>query len=188
MDIETFGEHHWADAGIFEFLKALPEQVRQKQDLAWATPREAIHKLPSSGAIPVPEMKTVSWADVEKDTSAWLQNPMQRVSFERIVALDPYVREINRKEVTDVWRLLQQSDNLYYISTKGGGPGQVHSYFSPHSSAVEAFVVFDSVLTDYEGRVGVLASDLRKKKRTLGQQPDLREARSQEYRREVTAK
>lgn len=170
MDIETFGEHHSTDTGIFDFLKSLPEQVRPKKDLSWATPSEVIQKLPVSGAIPVPEQRTISWADVEKDASAWLQNPMQRVSFERIVALEPYVKEINRKEVTDVWRLLQQSDHLYYMSTKGGGPGEVHSHFSPHSSAAEAFVVFDSVITDYEGRVGVLASDLRKKKHASAQQ------------------
>lgn len=165
MDIETFGEHHWTDTGIFEFLKSLPEQIRSKKDLSWATPYEVIHKLPASGAVPVPEQRTISWADIEKDTSAWLENPMQRVSFERIVALEQYVREINRKEVTDIWRLLQQSDLLYYMSTKGGGPGEVHSYFSPHSSAAEAFVAFDSVITDYEGRIGGLASDQRKKKR-----------------------
>ncbi len=170
MDIETFGEHHWTDTGIFEFLKSLPEEIRSKKDLSWATPYEAIHNLPSSGSIPVTEQRTISWADTEKDISAWLENPMQRVSFDRIVALEPYVREINRKEVTDVWRLLQQSDLLYYMSTKGGGPGDVHSYFSPHSSVAEAFVALDAVLADYEGRVGGLASDQRKKKRVL-QQP-----------------
>jgi len=164
MDIETFGEHHWVDTGIFEFLKALPQNVMKKRDLVWATPSEIVKKVPASGVILVPETKTISWADVEKDTSAWLQNPMQRISFERMVALEPYVRMINRKEVTDIWRLLQQSDHLYYMSTKSGGPGEVHSYFSPYSSAAEAFSVFDSVLSDYEGRVGTLALDLKKKK------------------------
>jgi alpha-amylase len=163
MDIETFGEHHWVDTGIFEFLKALPQCVMKKRDLAWATPSEVVKKVPASGVILVPETKTISWADVEKDTTAWLQNPMQRISFERLVALEPYVRMINRKEVTDIWRLLQQSDHLYYMSTKSGGPGEVHSYFSPYSSAAEAFSVFDSVLTDYEGRVGTLALDLKRK-------------------------
>ncbi|MHB1909465.1 MAG: glycoside hydrolase family 57 protein [Nitrososphaerales archaeon] len=164
MDIETFGEHHWSDTGIFEFLKALPLEVAKKGDLSWATPREVIRKLQTVGVIAVPEQKTISWADVEKDASAWLQNPMQRLSFDRLVALEPYVKEIGRKEVTDIWRLLQQSDHLYYMSTKGGPPGEVHSYFSPHSSAAEALVVFDAVLTDYEGKVGVLVADSRKKK------------------------
>lgn len=164
MDIETFGEHHWADTGIFEFLKALPKEVEGKSNLSWALPQEIVRNVPASGVIRIPETKTISWADVEKDTSAWLQNPMQRISFERLVALESYVRELNKKEVTDIWRLLQQSDHLYYMSTKGGGPGEVHTYFSPYGSAAEAFAVYDSVLTDYEGRVGVLVSESRKKK------------------------
>jgi alpha-amylase len=171
MDIETFGEHHWIETGIFEFLRALPEQIRKRQNLSWVTPFEAISKLNSSGAISVPEEETISWADVEKDATAWLQNPMQKVSFERLVALNPYLSKINLKEVTDVWRLLQQSDHLYYMSTKGGGPGEVHSYFSPHRSATEAFVVFDSVLSDYEGRIGVLSADLSKKAQFVENQP-----------------
>ncbi|MDH2901153.1 MAG: glycoside hydrolase family 57 protein [archaeon] len=164
MDIETFGEHHWVETGIFEFLKALPVEVSKLKDLTWATPREIVRNLAPLGIISVPEQKTISWADVEKDASAWLQNPMQRISFDRMAALEPYVREVSRKEVTDIWRLLQQSDHVYYMSTKSGGPGEVHSYFSPHSSAAEALVVFDSVLTDYEGRVGALVSENRKKK------------------------
>ncbi len=182
MDIETFGEHHWEDTGIFEFLKDLPLQVKKKKDLTWGTPSEIIQKVPSSGVILVPEPKSISWADVEKDTSAWLQNSMQRISFEKIAALDPYVTEISRKEVTDVWRLLQQSDHLYYMSTKGGAPGEVHSYFSPYSSASEAFSVFDSVLTDYEGRVGVLVAEMRRKKnpRSQLQRDDARKVESRQ--------
>jgi alpha-amylase len=164
MDIETFGEHHWEDTGIFEFLRALPSMVAKKRDLLWGTPSEIISKVPTSGVILVPETKTISWADVEKDTTAWLQNPMQRISFERLVSLEAYVKEIDKKEVTDVWRLLQQSDHLYYMSTKGGAPGEVHSYFSPYSSPAEAYAVFDSVATDYEGRIGFIIAEGRKKR------------------------
>ncbi len=163
MDIETFGEHHWVETGIFDFLRALPAEVSKHNDLVWATPTDIISKVSPSAVIAVPEQKTISWADVEKDASAWLQNPMQRISFDRMASLEPYVKEVNRKEVIDIWRLLQQSDHVYYMSTKGGGPGEVHSYFSPHSSAAEALVVFDSVLTDYEGRVGALVAENRKK-------------------------
>ncbi len=166
MDIETFGEHHWADTGIFEFLKALPNELKSKPGLIWATPQDIISDLSTSGSLSVPEDRTISWADVEKDASAWVQNPLQRVSFDRLVNLQEYVREVGKKEVTNVWRLLQQSDHLYYMSTKGGGPGEVHSYFSPHSSAAEAFSVFDSVITDYEGRVGYQLNEDRKKRQS----------------------
>lgn len=166
MDIETFGEHHWADTGIFEFLKALPHELKSKPGLVWATPQEIISDLNTSGSLSVPEENTISWADVEKDATAWIQNPMQRISFDRLVNLQNYVREIGKKDVTDIWRLLQQSDHLYYMSTKGGGPGEVHSYFSPHNSAAEAFAVFDSVMTDYEGRVGYQTIEDRKKRQS----------------------
>ncbi|MHB8567040.1 MAG: glycoside hydrolase family 57 protein [Nitrososphaerales archaeon] len=188
MDIETFGEHHWVDTGIFDFLRALPGQVATRRDLNWALPHEIIKNVPSSGVILVPETKTISWADVEKDTSAWLQNSMQRISFDRLVALEPYVREVNRKEVTDIWRLLQQSDHLYYMSTKGGGPGEVHTYFSPYSSASEAFSVYDSVLTDYEGRVGVLVGDLRKKKGLAGGQVFAADQKDDSHRQQSKTK
>jgi alpha-amylase len=166
MDIETFGEHHWSDTGIFEFLKALPNELRSKQDLSWATPLDLIASLNPSGTLTVPEDRTISWADVEKDATAWIQNPMQNISFQRLVGLQRYVTQIGRKDVTEIWRLLQQSDHLYYMSTKSGGPGEVHSYFSPHSSAVEAFSVFDSVVTDYEGRVGFQITELKKRRAT----------------------
>jgi alpha-amylase len=168
MDIETFGEHHWSDTGIFEFLKALPSEIRSKPNLVWATPYDIISDLSTSGTLAVPEDKTISWADVEKDATAWIQNPLQKISFDRLANLQSYVQQINKKEVTDIWRLLQQSDHLYYMSTKSGGPGEVHSYFSPHSSAAEAFAVFDSVITDYEGRVGYQYSEIKK----LGQKTE----------------
>ncbi|MEM3404067.1 MAG: glycoside hydrolase family 57 protein [Nitrososphaeria archaeon] len=164
VDIETFGEHHWADTGIFEFLKGLPDAVAKMGNLTWATPSEVISSSPASGAINVPKEKTISWADVEKDCTAWIDNSMQRISFDRLCRLEPYVKEINDAGVTKLWRFLQQSDHFYYMSTKGGSPEAVHSYFSPYSSPAEAFATFDSILSDFEGKIGTLYYRVKKSK------------------------
>jgi len=164
VDIETFGEHHWADTGIFDFLKALPDAVAKAGNLSWATPSEVISSTPASGAINVPKEKTISWADVEKDCTAWIDNSMQRISFDRLCRLEPYIKEINDAGVTKLWRFLQQSDHFYYMSTKGGSPEAVHSYFSPYSSPAEAFATFDSILSDFEGKIGTLYYRVKKSK------------------------
>ena len=162
VDIETFGEHHWSDTGIFDFLKYLPKEVSKMGNLQWATPSEVIANTPSSGAISVPVEKTISWADIEKDVSAWIENSMQRIAFDRLYKLEPYLREINDAGMFKIWRFLQQSDHFYYMSTKGGSPEAVHKYFSPYSSAAEAYATFDSILSDFEGKIGTLYYRIKK--------------------------
>lgn len=164
VDVETFGEHHWVDTGIFDFLRHLPEEVAKTGNLTWALPSEIIASTPASGSINVPETKTISWADVEKDTTAWIENSMQRITFDRIYKLEPYVKEINDAGITKLWRFLQQSDHFYYMSTKVGGPAAVHTYFSPYSSAAEAFTTLDSILSDFEGKIGTLNFRIKKAK------------------------
>jgi len=164
VDIETFGEHHWVDTGIFEFLTNLPKEIAKTGNLNWATPFEVITSTPASGAINVPEAKTISWADIEKDCTAWIENSMQRITFDRLYRLEPIVKEINDAGVTKLWRFLQQSDHFYYMSTKGGTPEAVHTYFSPYSSPAEAFATFDSILSDFEGKIGTLYYRIKKPK------------------------
>lgn len=164
LDVETFGEHHWQETGIFDFLRHLPLEIARRRHLEWALPSEVIDNVPSSGVILVPEMRTISWADVEKDVTAWIENPMQRISFDRVAGIRSYVREIGDAGITRIWRLLQQSDHFYYMSTKSGGPGEVHTYFSPYTSASEAFAVYDSVFADFEGRVATIVQRIRKSK------------------------
>ncbi|MGQ9780706.1 MAG: glycoside hydrolase family 57 protein [Nitrososphaeria archaeon] len=173
VDIETFGEHHWADTGIFDFLKSLPKEVAKMGNLNWATPSEVIASTPASGAINVPEAKTISWADVEKDCTAWIDNSMQRIAFDRLYRLEPFIKEINDAGITKLWRFLQQSDHFYYMSTKGGTPEAVHTYFSPYSSPAEAFATFDGILSDFEGKIGTLYYRLKKSRTsaTPPQQP-----------------
>lgn len=119
-----------------------------------ATPSEVVDKYVVSGEIDVPELGgTVSWADLERDASCWLGNTMQWAYYTSIKRLEPLIREAEDKDFLRIWRYLQISDHLYYMFTAGGGPGEVHSYFSPFSSPTDAFVTAQSVALDFENRV-----------------------------------
>jgi alpha-amylase len=130
IDYETFGEHQWPETGIFGFLGQLPHEVLRYPQLKFTTPSEVVDKYPSRDVIDVFEMATISWADIERDVSAWLGNDMQRHAFEEIKALGPLVKKKNDPELTRIWRYLQNSDHLYYICTKHWADGDVHKYFS----------------------------------------------------------
>ncbi|MGD0329363.1 MAG: glycoside hydrolase family 57 protein [Nitrososphaeria archaeon] len=164
LDIETFGEHHWAETGIFDLLKNIPKEVAKAGNLNWSTPSEVVASNPSSGSINVPETATISWADAEKDCTAWLDNSMQRITFDRLYRLEPIVKEINDAGVTKLWRFLQQSDHFHYMSTKTVTPEATYPYFSPFSSPAEAFAAFDSILSDFEGKIGTLYYRIKKPK------------------------
>ena len=153
MDYETFGEHHWPESGIHEFLRYLPQEVLKWRHLNWCTPSEAVEKHFPAGEIDVFEYNTISWADLERDTSAWIGNPMQNSCYEMLKHLEPLVKGLGDPEYIRLWRLFQQSDHLYYMSMKGAGPGDVHSYFNPYNSPIEAFVVFSRILSDFEARI-----------------------------------
>ena len=153
MDYETLGEHHWPESGIHEFLRWLPGEVMKWQNLNWALPIEVVRKHQPVGELDVHEFYSVSWADLERDITAWLANPMQWVCYNRVKQLESVVKEIGDPELLRLWRYLQTSDHLYYLNIKGGGPGDVHSYFNPLGSALEAFTVYSSILSDFEARV-----------------------------------
>ena len=153
MDYETFGEHHWPESGIHDFLRWLPGEVLKWQHLNWATPTEIVRKHQPVGEIDVNEYYSISWADLERDITAWLSNPMQSICYNRLKQLEPIVKQIGNPDLLRLWRYLQLSDHLYYLSIKGGGPGDVHSYFNPLGSPLEAFTVFSNALSDFEARV-----------------------------------
>ncbi|MEM2841687.1 MAG: glycoside hydrolase family 57 protein [Thermoproteota archaeon] len=154
MDYETFGEHHRRETGIFDFLETIPEKVLSHQDLHFMLPREVTDHFDAKDEIDVFELGgTVSWADEEKDLTAWLQNPMQHFLFERIKALEAIVKSIGDAEVLELWRRFTTSDYYYYLSTKGGGAGEVHSYFNPYSSSLHAYNTILEALLDFELRV-----------------------------------
>jgi len=153
MDYETLGEHHWADTGIFEFLRYLPDEVLNYDHLSFLTPSEIVDVCDPVGEIDVGVFDTISWADLERDTSCWLGNEMQIACYEKLKRLEKKVKGAGDRELLETWRRLGISDHLYYLFTAGGGPGEVHSYFSPYNSPIDAFVIYYSVLSDFERRI-----------------------------------
>ena len=153
-DYETFGEHHWPETGIHGFLKHLPEEILKHNSLNMTTPSEVVDKCASVGEIDVPEAGgTVSWADLERDSSGWLGNTMQWAYYTSLRRLAPLIKESEDEDFLKIWRYFQTSDHLYYMFTGGGAPGEVHSYFSPFKSPMDAFVTAQSLLFDFENRL-----------------------------------
>ncbi len=150
MDYETFGEHQWDTTGIFYFMEALPRHVLEYKHMDFKTPSEAIKKYPVRGEIDIGDFSTVSWADIERDTSAWLGNSMQRLTFEELKRIEPIVKKTNNKTLIETWRNLQTSDHLYYQCTKNWNDGDVHKYFSPHGTPHESFEGMIKAITQLE--------------------------------------
>lgn len=156
-DYETFGEHHWPETGIHSFLQHLPDEMFRYDNLQMATPSEVIAKHVSAGEIDVPEAEgTVSWADIQRDQSGWLGNVMQWAYYTTLRRLEPLIKEADDAEFMRLWRDFQTSDHLYYMFTAGGGPGEVHSYFSPFESPMDAYAVAQGLLNDFEVRLRLL--------------------------------
>lgn len=138
MDFETFGEHQWADTGIFDFLSALPHAFNSR-GIATCTPSDVVAKF---GQTPRPTLDAhapVSWADTERDLSAWRGNNLQEAALAGIYALEQMVKSLKDSELLDIWRRLQTSDHFYYLCTKYWSDGDVHKYFSPYESPYEAY-------------------------------------------------
>jgi len=153
-DYETFGEHHWPETGIHDFLKHLPEEILKRDCLKMATPSEVVEKYSSAGEIDVPEAGgTVSWADLERDSSGWLGNALQWAYYTSLRRLEPLIKESGDAEFFKLWRYFQTSDHLYYMFAAGGAPGEVHAYFSPFQSPMDAFVAAQTLLFDFENRI-----------------------------------
>lgn len=151
MDYETFGEHQWEDTGIFEFMRHLPREVLKRSDNRFVTPREALELLRPVGELDVPHY--VSWADIERDLSAWRSNPIQHDALRSIYALEDNVLETGDNKLIEDWRKLQTSDHFYYMCTKWFSDGDVHAYFNPYESPYEAFISYMNVLHDLKGRI-----------------------------------
>ncbi|MEM5793587.1 MAG: glycoside hydrolase family 57 protein [Candidatus Aenigmatarchaeota archaeon] len=153
MDFETFGEHQPEESGIFFFLKALPWKIFDWKNLDFKLPSEIITEFKPVGEIDVHENNTLSWADMERDKSAWLGNSMQQMAFEELEQLESLVKQ-NGKTYLRFWRLLQQSDHFYYMCTKWWADGDVHRYFSPFSTPHDSFISMISGISDVKFKLG----------------------------------
>ncbi len=146
MDYETFGEHHWPESGIHDFLYWLPRELLKWDNVETITPSEAVEKHEVKDEIDVPEWGTISWAD-ERDLSAWLGNEMQQRCFKLYQELEAYVKALGDPTILRIWRLLGVSDHYYYMATKRGATEEVHSYFSPHKSPILSYQIYLTSLT-----------------------------------------
>jgi alpha-amylase len=151
IDYETFGEHQWEGTGIFEFMKALPGMVFKHSKFTFSTPSEVARQLQVVAAAHVPN--PISWADEERDLTAWLGNEMQHEAFEKLYSLGEKVYESGDEALQQDYTYLQVSDHFYYMSTKFFSDGEVHSYFNPFNSPYDAFINYMNILSDFEIRV-----------------------------------
>ncbi|MBL7055901.1 alpha-amylase [Candidatus Woesearchaeota archaeon] len=151
MDYETFGEHQWSQTGIFRFLKNLPTEILKHPDNNFVTPSEAVEKYDVTSELDI--HNPVSWADVERDLSAWLGNKMQTESLREIYAIEQQVKDSKDSKLIEDWRKLQTSDHFYYMCTKWFADGDVHKYFNPYDSPYDSYIFFMNALNDVMGRI-----------------------------------
>ena len=151
MDYETFGEHQWEDTGIFRFLEALPDKVFDGGTDGFQTASECLEQSDPVGEFDVPH--TISWADTERDLSAWLGNAMQSNALHELFKLEQPIKESGDQELLDDWRKLTTSDHFYYMCTKYFADGDVHKYFNPYESPYDSYINFMNVLDHLRSRV-----------------------------------
>ncbi len=159
MDYETFGEHQWAETGIFGFMKELPELVKSKTNFKFSTPKELGKELKPVSPIHVPT--PISWADEERDLTAWLGNDLQDEAFGKLYELESKVSTITNTQILKNWLYLQTSDHFYYMCTKWFSDGDVHNYFNPYSTPYDAFINYMNVLSDFAIQVEEYAGESR---------------------------
>jgi alpha-amylase len=151
MDYETIGEHQWRDTGIFEFFEQLPGEIFRHPDFVFMTPAEAAGRLAPAGGLDVPDM--VSWADTERNLTAWLGNALQKDAIGALYAMEEAVRRRDDEAMTETWRMLQTSDHFYYMCTKWFADGDVHKYFNPYASPYDAYINYMNILDDFSRQV-----------------------------------
>lgn len=151
MDYETFGEHQWHDTGIFDFLSHLPNEWLKTEGHTFMTVSEAVDNIEAKDHIDVPQ--TITWADTERDLSAWLGNSMQTSAILSLYALQDKILGTGDLSLIDDWRRLQTSDHFYYMCTKWFNDGDIHAYFSPYQTPYEAYINFMNAFHDVRYRL-----------------------------------
>ncbi|MBO4671399.1 MAG: glycoside hydrolase family 57 protein [Bacteroidales bacterium] len=151
MDYETFGEHQPAESGIFDFMRALPEQVLADGSMEFVTPAQAAKNIKPAASLSVPD--PISWADEERDLSAWLGNELQQDAYNKLYRQTEKLALIGDPELWADFGHLQESDHLYYMCTKFFSDGEIHKRFSPYDTPYEAFINYMNVLSDFIIRI-----------------------------------
>ena len=168
MDYETFGEHQSADSGIFDFMGYLPEAVISDGTFEFVTPSEAASKHKSVSSLDVPD--AISWADEERDLSAWLGNELQQEACQKVYAMTEKLSIVNDEELWADFGHLQESDHFYYMCTKFFSDGEVHKYFNPYDTPYEAFINYMNVLSDFQIRLDEKRAALDVKEQVVKEQ------------------
>ncbi len=172
MDFETFGEHQWADSGIFEFFAVLIHQFLESSWNSCQTPsqlfvswqhqqlksRRLTHQRSGKIAASLKKLvydvpQPISWADVDRDLTAWTANELQQDSLRIIASMESKLLALGDKQLLETWRKLQTSDHFYYMCTKWAADGDVHAYFSPYGSPFEAYRRYAIVLADLRAQL-----------------------------------
>lgn len=151
MDYETFGEHQWRETGIFDFMEHFVGKWLSHPENTFLTAREAVERFEPAGEISMPD--TVTWADTERDLTAWMGNTMQREAMRHVYALEDSVMRTGDIGLIGDWRRLQTSDHFYYMCTKWFSDGDVHAYFSPYDSPYDAFLYYMNAIRDLRYRL-----------------------------------
>jgi alpha-amylase len=151
VDYETFGEHQWDESGIFGFLEHLPREWLKTPEHTFMTASGAIDAYQPADRIDVPQ--TVTWADTERDLSAWLGNAMQTGAIESLYGMEGKIISTGDLALIEDWRRLQTSDHFYYMCTKWFNDGDIHAYFSPYETPYEAYINFMNAYRDLQFRL-----------------------------------
>jgi alpha-amylase len=151
LDYETFGEHNWKESGIFDFLSYMPGAVLKKTPFRFMTPTEVADSLQPVSAISIPS--PISWADEERDITAWHGNELQVAALDKLYSLAGKVNKCEDEQIKKDWDFLQSSDHFYYMATKFFSDGAVHAYFNPYETPYDAFMNYMNVLSDFEIRL-----------------------------------
>jgi alpha-amylase len=159
MDYETLGEHQWEDTGIFEFMRQLPAEILKNPDNNFKTPTELVAEQKAEEEIDCPNM--ISWADLERDLSAWVGNRIQQSAANRLYSMEKEIKKCGDRQLIEDWRKLQTSDHFYYMCTKWFSDGDVHKYFNPYNSPYDSFINFMNIINDITIRINMIKANAR---------------------------
>jgi len=151
LNYESLGGRQSKETGIFNFLEFLATGIVKEQELKFATPSEVLAEVQPISAVSVPH--AISWADEERDLTAWLGNEMQKEAFEKLYELSAQMQNCTDEELKKDWNYLQASDHFYYMSTKFFSDGETHNYYNPFESPYVAFINYMNVLSDFKIRL-----------------------------------